>query len=87
MKIKVGELRQLIHEEYMRGVPEYVLHDATTRYVDSVRLFVERHIAMTQKDPVGQRETMELANEILHQLEEDVNKLLEDKLWTFMQRT
>ena len=87
MKIKVGQLRQLIHEEYMRGVPEYVLHDATTRYIENIRLFVERHIAMTQKDPVSQRETMELANEILHKFEEDANKLLEDSLWQFMQRT
>lgn len=87
MKIKVGVLRQLIHEEYMRGVPEYILHDATRKYIDTLRLYLQRHIAVTQKDPVGQRETMEIANETLEKLETKVNQDCEDSLWQFMQRT
>jgi hypothetical protein len=87
MKIKVAELRQLINEEFMRGVPEYILHDATHKYIETIRLYLQRHIAMTQKDPVGQRETIELANQVLEKLEKTVNQNCEDSLWQFLQRT
>lgn len=87
MIIKIQELRQLIKDEYLRGVPEYALRDLTKRYVDSIRELVGRHIEMTTKDPIQTREAIEATTEVMASLEEDVNQVLEEKLWQFMQRT
>ena len=87
MKVKLGDLRQAIQEEFLRGVPEFMLRDITSRYMESIKNMLERHIEMTSIDPTQTREKMDAANEVMKSLEEDVYQVLEDKLWQFMQRT
>ena len=87
MKVKLGTLRKMIHEEYMRGVPEFMLRDATHKYVEVIRQHVQRHIAATKKSPIAAREAIELANKTLLELEEEANQLLENKLWEFIRST
>lgn len=86
MQVKLGDLRKMIREEYMRGVPEFILKEATKTYVGAVRKHVQRHILMTRKSPADARAAIDAANEMLLQLEEEANQLLEDKLWQFMQK-
>lgn len=87
MKITLGELRRLVQEEYMRGVPEFVLRELTHNYVEGIRRHVQKHITMTQRDPAGAREAIAIANDVLKELEDQANQLLEDKLWQYVQRT
>ena len=87
MKIRFGDLKKIIHEEYMRGVPEFVLREVTHQYVEEIRKHVQRHILATKKSPNDSREAIDTANDILKQLEIEANELLEAKLWQFMQRT
>jgi alpha-ketoglutarate-dependent taurine dioxygenase len=87
MKIKLGEIRKAIHEEYMRGVPEFILQELTHTYIEGVRKHVQKHIQMTQKSPAEAREAIKIANETLKSLEDKANQLLEDALWQYVQRT
>lgn len=87
MKVRLGDLRGIVREEYLRGIPEYVLNDLTKRYVDQVRAMLARHIESTCRDPIQTREKIAAANDVLKDLEVAVNQALEDKLWSFMQRT
>ena len=87
MKVSLEELRSMIREEYMRGVPEFVLHSATSAYIETIRKYIQKHILMTKKNPQDAREAIEAANEVLKELETEANQLLENKLWQFMQST
>jgi hypothetical protein len=64
-----------------------MLRDITRRYMESIKNLLERHGEMTSNDPIQSREKMDAANEVMKSLEEDVYQVLEDKLWSFMQRT
>lgn len=87
IQIRVGDLRAVIREEYMRGVPEFMLREATSTYIATVRQHVQRYVAATQKNPVAAREAIQAANDMFEQLEEKANQLLEDSLWQFIQST
>lgn len=85
MKVRVGSLRKTIREEYLRGVPEFVLRQATTRYVDEIRQHIKRFIVMNKSnDDQQQREAIEVANEVLIDLEQKLNDTLDDQLWAFI---
>jgi hypothetical protein len=87
MKVRLGDLRKAIHEEYLRGVPEFVLRQATEKYVDEVRQHIFRFILANKSGTeVDQRQAIAAANEILEQLEEKANDLLEDQLYQFIRR-
>lgn len=86
MKTTVGQLRQFLREEYLRGVPEFVLRGATEKYIDEIRNHVKKYILQVHSnDYMQQRESIAAANEVLEDLEEKSNELLEDALFSFMQ--
>lgn len=87
MKVRVGDLRKAIREEYLRGVPEFVLRQATTKYVEEIRQQLFRFI-LANKSNTGpdQREAIAAANEVLEELETKANDLLEDQLYQFIRR-
>ena len=84
MKARMKDVRRIVREEYLRGVPEFVLRQATQKYVEEIGQHVKKHIEMTRVDPGEQREAFEAASVILKELEEEANDLLEDKLWSFV---
>lgn len=87
MKMRVGELRQLVREEFMRGVPEWALREATKKYVDEIRQYVKRFIMMNKSETnIDQQEAMAIANEVLEELEDKAYNLLEDQLYQFIRR-
>lgn len=88
MKLTVAQLRQVINEEFMRGVPEWALRQATTDYVEEIRRHIKRYILNVKSGSnVQQREAIAVMNETLEGLEEKVNDLLEDALYSYVQNT
>lgn len=87
MKVRVGDLRKTIREEYLRGVPEFVLRQATTKYVEEIRQQIFRFI-LANKSNTGpdQREAIAACNVVLEDLEQKANDLLEDQLYQFIRR-
>lgn len=87
MEIKIKDLKTLIQEEFMRGVPEFELQEATHNYIQQIKNRVKKHIEQTSNSPSQAREKHVAMSEVFAELESDVNDLLEDKIWSFMQRT
>lgn len=86
MKISVNDLRQIIREEF-RGVPSFVFAEETRKYVDAVRAQLARHILVDRSSSsIAQREAFEAMEETLTDLEKEVNEVLEDKLYGFLQQ-
>jgi len=87
MKMRVDELRGVIREEYLRGVPEFVLRTATKKYVDEIRQHVARYIMANKSNTsADRREAIAAADDVLEDLESKVNDLLEDQLFAFARR-
>lgn len=84
MKMTVAQLRSLVREEYLRGVPEFVLREATRKYVKEVRQQIRKHIEQTMAGNAA-KDAYEHAENVLNEFEEEANVLLEDKLWQFIQ--
>lgn len=76
-----------VNEEFLRGIPEFVLRQATEKYVDEIRKQIFRFI-MTNKSSsdVERRDALAAANQVLEELEEKANDLLEDQLYQFIRR-
>jgi hypothetical protein len=87
MKMRVGDLRRVIREEFMRGVPEWALRQATSKYVEEIRQHVKTFIMMNKSQTgEGQKEAIAAANLVLEELEDETYDLLEDKLYQFIRR-
>jgi len=87
MKMRLGDVRGVIREEYLRGVPEFVLRQATERYIEEVRKHVFKFI-LTNKSttPSDQRAALAACNKVLEDLEEKANDLLDDSLFQFVRQ-
>lgn len=87
MKLRLGELKDLLNEEYLRGIPEYALRQETEKYIEGIkRLLFKFILANKSKTPSEQREAMAAANVILEELETEANDLLEEQLWAFIRQ-
>lgn len=85
-KLSMREVRRLIREEFMRGVPDHALRTVTKRYVDDVRRLIFSSIIASKSDSSSQRSAMASANVTLEELEQRCNDLLKDQLWTFLRQ-
>jgi septal ring factor EnvC (AmiA/AmiB activator) len=85
MKLSVKELRTIVREEYMRGVPEFMLQDASRKYVDEIKNNVKRHIQEVTSSPDEAREAFDKLDAVFKELETDVNQLMENRIWQFLQ--
>lgn len=87
MKARLGDVRKVIREEYLRGVPEFVLRQATEKYVEEIRRHILKFILTNKSDTgIDQRAAVAAANDVLETFEEKANDLLEDQLWSFLRR-
>jgi len=87
MKDPEDQIRKIIREEFMRGVPEFMLRQATDDCTERLRQHIKRFIATRAENPTHSRELLQLANESLADLDEEMYALVEDKLWSFLQQT
>ena len=69
----------------MRGVPEFILQDASRKYIDEIKNNVKRHIQETMTNPADAREAFDKLDSVFNELEEDVNQLMENRVWQFLQ--
>jgi len=87
MKLKVKDLRKTISEEFLRGIPEFMLRQATTKYVDEIRQHVFKFILENKStSKIEQRQSIAAANEVLKDLEDKANELLEEQLFQFIKQ-
>ena len=87
MKVKLGTLRKMIREDYLKGVPEFLFHDATADFVAELRKHITRYILQHHSDnPTTRDEAIKAMHEVLLSLEEEVNASVEDKLYEFVSK-
>lgn len=81
------EFVRLIKEELLQGVPEFVIRSASEQLVETIRGHIKKQIFSTKKNGAEQRHAIQEANELLAELETEVNKLVKNALWRYIQRT
>ena len=85
MKIQLSELRQLIVDEYTRGLAEWQLQLTTKEYVDKLR---EQILSSILKGNATSSEDLryktEVLDKVLGELGDEVHALLEDKLMSYI---
>jgi hypothetical protein len=87
MKATVGEVKQIIREEYLSGVPEWALRQDTTDYVDRIRDRIKKYILLNKSEnPADQREAIAAMNDVCDDMEEKLYDVLEDSLYAFVRR-
>jgi hypothetical protein len=87
MKMTEHDLRQIIREEFMRGVPEFVFRQAAEECTSRLRQHVEKFVQMRAQNPKHMREMMEKVNVSLESLREEMYQLIEDKLFSIVQQS
>ena len=87
MKVRLGDLRRVIREEYLHGVPEWALREDTTNFVNQLRERIKKFILINKSEnPSDQREAIAAMNDVCEQLEERVYDMIEDALFNFTRR-
>lgn len=92
MKLSRTQLRRIISEElinddYMRGVPEFVFKEATRKFVQEIKKHVETHVLLDKSnDKEEQLDAISSMNDVMEDLETTVYEVLEQKLWSLMER-
>lgn len=87
MKVRLGDVRTLIREEYLQGVPEWQLRQDTSEFVDKIRDRVKRFILLNKSQTaLDQREAIATMNQVCDDLEEKVYEVLENQLFNFTRK-
>lgn len=87
MRTTVGQLRRLINEEYLHGVPEWQLRKDTTDFVNVIRDRIKRFILLNKSENGSdQREAIAAMNSVCDDMEDKVYDLLENELFEFTRR-
>ena len=87
MKVKVGDLRHLIKEEYLNGVPEWQLREDTATYVNQIRDRIKQYIMLNKSNNgADQREAIRAMNDVCDEMELKLYDVLEDSLFNFVRR-
>lgn len=87
MKVRIGDLKRLIKEEYLHGVPEWRLRQDTSEFVDTIRARIKTFILLNKSENnMDQQEAIGAMNDICDELEEKVYDVLEDGLFNFTRR-
>jgi len=84
VKLSLGQLRQLLREEYLHGVAEWQLREDTKEFVDKIRGRITDYVLINKSDNVLDRQdAIKAMNDVCDQLEESVYEILEDRLFAF----
>ena len=83
-KLNTKEKKQ-IREEFLRGIPDYALKQATEDFVEEIKMYMKRYILSDKsKSSKEQKDAMIAAQESLDSLEVKVNDLLDEHLYMFI---
>jgi hypothetical protein len=84
MKIKVGDLRQLIREEFLHGVPEWRLRQDVSDFVDVIKTRITDFVLINKSDnALDRQEAINAMNDVCVELDAKVYDVLEDQIWNF----
>jgi hypothetical protein len=84
-QISEDALRKIIREEFMRGIPDFALKQATEEFVDEIRRNMKRYILTNKSsNKQEQKHAFHAAEESLKSLEKKVNDLLDEHLYMFI---
>ena len=87
MKVRLGDLRKVIKEEYLHGVPEWRLREDTTEFVDQIRKRITSYILLNKSETgMDRREAIKAMNDVCDELEKKVYDVVEDSLFSFTRR-
>lgn len=87
MKVRLGDLRSLIKEEFLHGVPEWQLRQDTSEFVDRIRDRIATYVMLNKSDNAADRsEALQAMNDACDSLEEKVYDVLDGELFAFTRR-
>lgn len=87
MKTTIGELKRMIREEYLQGVPEWQLRQDASEFVDRIRDRITRFILVNRSsNSIDRKEAIDAMNSVCDELEEKVYSVLDDHLHAFTRR-
>lgn len=87
MKVKLGDLRKVIKEEYLQGVPEWQLRQDAADFVERIRERITGFILLNKSlNGVDRAEAINAMNVTCDQLEEKVYDVLENELFGFTRK-
>lgn len=87
MKIHMRDLRKIIKEELLRGIPEFVIRQASEDCVNRIKQHIKRFVQTKAQNPTHARELLMISQRITDEMEDEIFKLVQDKLWQFIQQT
>lgn len=86
MKTRLGTIRRVIREEYLRGVPDWALRQVAKNAVDELREHIKRYVSSNKKSQADVQHAFKEADEALNELEDEITDLIEEKLFQFVRR-
>jgi len=87
MKLTAKNLRSIIAEEYMRGVPEFMVREVVEDCASKVEGHIKRYIQLKSQSPLEARQLHDNANEMLEDLKKELFDTIEGKIWSFMHKS
>lgn len=87
MKLTKDMLKQLIKEEYMRGVPEFMVREVVEDCIAKLDGHIKRYIQLRSSSAIQASDLHSDANQMLEDLKKEMFDLIESQLYTFMQKS
>ena len=87
MKLTKDMLKQLIKEEYMRGVPEFMVREVVEDCIAKLDGHIKRYIQLRSGSAIQANDLHSDANQMLEDLKKEIFDLIESQLYTFMQKS
>jgi hypothetical protein len=87
MKLTKDVLKQLIKEEYMRGVPEFMVREVVEDCIAKLDGHIKRYIQIRAGSPTQANDLHENANQMFEDLKKEMFDLIESHMYTFMQKS
>lgn len=78
--------RGIIREELLHGVPDFALRRATDEYIEALQRAIIPHIRATSRSPQETREGQARLKAALEQLGDEVQALLQDRLYQYVRK-
>jgi hypothetical protein len=85
--VRVGDLRSVIREEFLHGVPEWQLRKDASDFTDTIRDRITSYVLLNKSENgVDRAEAIQAMNDVCDALEQKVYDVLEDQLFAFTRR-
>lgn len=79
-------IRSLVREEFMRGVPDFVIRQATDDYINNLRELSLRHLQQRSQSASDRSNMTAEVDKSLNDLSEELHELVNDKLFRLVSK-